>query len=69
MKVLVTGSSNGIGLQIAKELSNLKHELVLHYNSTVDNLKKTSEAVMIIFTISRLIYLMIREQISYTKRL
>ena len=40
MKVLVTGSSNGIGLQIAKELSNLKYELVLHYNSTVDNLKK-----------------------------
>ena len=40
MKVLITGSSNGIGLQIAKELSNLKYELVLHYNSTVDNLKK-----------------------------
>jgi len=37
MKILVTGSSNGIGFQLSKDLLNEGHKVVLHYNS--DNLK------------------------------
>ena len=33
MKILITGSSNGIGLQIAKDLYDTKNTFVLHYNS------------------------------------
>ena len=34
MKILITGASKGIGLQIAKELAERGYELVLHCNST-----------------------------------
>ena len=33
MKVLVTGSSKGIGYKIAKDLIKEGHQLALHYNS------------------------------------
>ena len=34
MKILITGASKGIGLQIAKEVAERGYELVLHCNST-----------------------------------
>ena len=37
MKILITGSSKGIGFQLSKDLLNEGHKVVLHYNS--DNLK------------------------------
>ena len=38
MKILITGASKGIGLQIAKELAEREYELVLHCNSTEEAL-------------------------------
>ena len=38
MKILITGASKGIGLQIAKELAERGYELVLHCNSTEEAL-------------------------------
>ena len=39
MKVLLTGSSKGIGLQIAKDLLSEGHTVVLHYNNSKSNLE------------------------------
>ena len=39
MKVLLTGSSNGIGHKIAEDLLAEGHELALHYNKNESNLK------------------------------
>ena len=52
MKILLTGSSKGIGFQIAKDLINEGHQVALHYNtskSLLENLiKKSSESSFII---------------------
>ena len=46
MKVLLTGSSKGIGFNIAKTLINEGHDIALHYNknkSALDALLKDSK--------------------------
>ena len=43
MKVLVTGSSKGIGFKIAKDLLAEGHELALHYNKNESTLKALLE--------------------------
>ena len=46
MKILLTGSSKGIGFSIAKTLINEDHEIALHYNknkSSLDTLIKKFE--------------------------
>ena len=43
MKVLLTGSSKGIGFEIAKELLISGHIVVLHCNKNADKLKKLKE--------------------------
>ena len=40
MKILITGSSNGIGFQIAKDLLKEGHDLALHYNSNNSKIKE-----------------------------
>ena len=40
MKILITGSSNGIGFQIAKDLLKEGHNLALHYNSNNSKIKE-----------------------------
>ena len=40
MKILITGSSNGIGFQIAKDLLKEGHNLALHYNSNKSKIKE-----------------------------
>ena len=40
MKILITGSSNGIGFQLSKDLLNEGHKVVLHYNSDNSKIKK-----------------------------
>ena len=42
MKILITGSSKGIGFQIAQELSEHDNELVLHCNSNHEKLQNFS---------------------------
>ena len=39
-KILITGSSNGIGFQIAKDLLKEGHDLALHYNSNNSKIKE-----------------------------
>ena len=39
MKILITGSSNGIGFQIAKDLLKEGHHVALHYNSDNSKIK------------------------------
>ena len=46
MKILLTGSSKGIGFNIASTLINEGHDIALHYNknkSTLDDLLKDSK--------------------------
>ena len=43
MKVLLTGSSKGIGFEIAKELLTSGHTVVLHCNKNADKLNKLKE--------------------------
>ena len=43
MKVLLTGSSRGIGFEIAKELLISGHTVVLHCNKNADRLNKLKE--------------------------
>ena len=40
MKILITGSSTGIGFQIAKDLLKEGHDLALHYNSNNSKIKE-----------------------------
>tara|TARA_B100000575_G_scaffold289551_1_gene291522 strand:- start:5770 stop:6519 length:750 start_codon:yes stop_codon:yes gene_type:complete len=48
MKILLTGSSKGIGFQIAEDLINEGHQVALHYNtskSSLENLIKKSSGL------------------------
>ena len=40
MKVLLTGSSSGLGLEIAKYLLKNNNYVILHYNSHSEEIKK-----------------------------
>ena len=44
MKILITGSSNGIGFQIAKDLLKEGHQVALHYNSDNSKIKNLFSA-------------------------
>ena len=43
MKVLLTGSSRGIGFEIAKEMLASGHTIILHCNKNADRLIKLKE--------------------------
>ena len=51
MKILLTGSSKGIGYRIAQDLIKEGHQIVLHYNSNklpLDKLKTKSSSNLFI---------------------
>ena len=57
MKILITGASKGIGLQIAKELAERGYELVLHCNSTEKALLAFVDEIKTRIILLRQIYL------------